>query len=260
MGSMEVEGESQFDSSQVHFEIFMSQTLRILLQILHGRFSDLSLIRAFTASKIILKQFGARLFLLSVGDTMQDWLRRTVFHGSSHSLLLREAASQFLLYLIRCVYHYTGTLCDVERPLLSIFSEVVVNRVEGARSRKVVGGRAEMTVNEVERVVNPARAMINYMMTLSSPPVGTYTSLASSTKRLLNKLYELSGGVVILFSHIPFRCPFTFSGFKLTYPFCLMILLEERAGLFAHNSPKSHQKNEITSKLRQLRLGLCLPR
>jgi len=112
---------------------------------------------------------------------MQDWLRRTIFHGCSHRLLLRlnllyfcfkphgfffflnrESAGQFLLFLIRGVYHYTGTLCDVERPLLAIFSEVLVNRIEEFRARKMYENKREMTVNEVESCILPMRTMIGF--------------------------------------------------------------------------------------------------
>jgi len=53
---LEMLSASSDSKAQAYFDNFMTQSLKILLQILHGRFSDLSIIRAFTAAKVFLYQ------------------------------------------------------------------------------------------------------------------------------------------------------------------------------------------------------------
>ncbi|CAM9251564.1 unnamed protein product [Ascophyllum nodosum] len=101
---------------------------RVLSSLLHAlsvRQSDVCLVRLFEGAIDFLRRYGARVFVSSVGNRMQDWLRRTLIHCNAQRYRLRTAGRNFLTYLLRSAFHYYGSIGVVRKPLMAVFQGMI---------------------------------------------------------------------------------------------------------------------------------------
>ncbi|CAB1104889.1 unnamed protein product [Ectocarpus sp. CCAP 1310/34] len=101
---------------------------RVLSSLLHAlsvRQSDVCLVRLLEGAIDFLRRYGARVFVSSVGDRMQDWLRSTLVHCNAQRYRLRTAGRNFLTYLLRSAFHYYGSIGVVRKPLMAVFQGMI---------------------------------------------------------------------------------------------------------------------------------------
>ncbi|CAN0055320.1 unnamed protein product [Pylaiella littoralis] len=101
---------------------------RVLSSLLHAlsvRQSDVCLVRLFEGAIDFLRRYGARVFVSSVGDRMQDWLRSTLIYCNAQRYRLRTAGRNFLTYLLRSAFHYFGSIGVVRQPLMAVFQGMI---------------------------------------------------------------------------------------------------------------------------------------
>jgi hypothetical protein len=72
-----------------------------------------------------LRRFGARVYMTAVGDSLQFWIRNVLQRCGSQSSGMREAASNFLLYLLRAVHVYYGSITIVADTVLAVVDDVI---------------------------------------------------------------------------------------------------------------------------------------
>lgn len=138
------------NQSQNRNEMFMALVCRLLLHGLSMHQSDLALGKLFSGARVVLRRFGARLFISSCGDTLQDWLRCTVQHCNARRPRLRQSAGDFLLYLMRSTFHFTGSITQVTQPLLGVYTTSLFETVQANMS-------LVRTTEDYERVLMPLR-------------------------------------------------------------------------------------------------------
>ncbi|GMH54206.1 hypothetical protein TrST_g8868 [Triparma strigata] len=94
---------------------------------LHGlslHISDAAATGLIAASVELLKAVGLNMFLLSLQDSLQDWMRMLLLHSGARRATVRVQALEFLVLLLRASWTTFGTLSKIRLPALAIFAEV----------------------------------------------------------------------------------------------------------------------------------------
>lgn len=79
----------------------------------------------FGVAMFVLQRFGAMVFLIAVGDSLQDWMRIALLMASSPSDESSIASSNFILHLLRGSYYYLGSIQPVADNLLAVFDDAI---------------------------------------------------------------------------------------------------------------------------------------
>jgi hypothetical protein len=104
---------------------FMKLAISIILHGLYGNFSVTSYARLFYCARLVIRRFGYKLFASTVGDSMQDWARACLLACANRNSSTSQDAADFLLYLLRASFHYTGSLTLLTNVILSVFDDVI---------------------------------------------------------------------------------------------------------------------------------------
>ncbi|GMH77896.1 hypothetical protein TL16_g07578 [Triparma laevis f. inornata] len=94
---------------------------------LHGlslHISDAAATGLIAASVELLKAVGLNMFILSLQDSLQDWMRMLLLHSGARRATVRVQALEFLVLLLRASWTTFGTLSKIRLPALAIFAEV----------------------------------------------------------------------------------------------------------------------------------------
>ncbi len=114
-------------------DCFLTLMESVLSVVLHGLFnyqSDTSIIGLFQVATNVLRHFGARLFVLAVGDSMQDWIRIVLKMCSLHSTNSKDTACNFLLLLLRSYFIYFGSITVLADIMMSVLDDVISSILE----------------------------------------------------------------------------------------------------------------------------------
>lgn len=104
---------------------FMREALSVILHGLYCNQTDELVCLLFDAASTAIRNFGAKVFLVAVEDSLQDWMRASLFHCGSHSKSVTHTASNFILYLLRACYHYLGSTTLVANTILAVINDVI---------------------------------------------------------------------------------------------------------------------------------------
>lgn len=111
--------------SNLRVVYFMREALSVILHGLYCNQTDELLCLLFSAASTAIRNFGAKVFLVAVEDSLQDWMRAALFHCASPTESLSHTASNFILYLLRACFHYLGTATLVSNTILAVINDVV---------------------------------------------------------------------------------------------------------------------------------------
>jgi len=109
------------DSIRFSYEdkvVFLRAVSSVYLNCLSLRQSDVVLIKTLIASTEIVKVFGIELFLTSLGETLQHWMRVILFHCGARRAKVRVEALDFLALILRLQWDCFGSFTRVRIPLL----------------------------------------------------------------------------------------------------------------------------------------------
>ena len=109
-------------------------SLTVLLHILHCNQEATSYELTFAATKTVLEKFGAKIFLISADDSLQDWLRISLRHCCSQDPSVAAAAVRFIIYLLHSCFHYMGSFTVVSNTALAVINDVIDKVLEVNRS------------------------------------------------------------------------------------------------------------------------------
>ena len=118
-------GQSELNYSVADLALFVRSVGRVYLEGLSLNQSDGCVVNLILASVELLKAFGLKLFLLAMGDSLQDLLRVLLFHAGARRATVRVQALEFLVLLLRACWAGNGTLTQIRVPCLAVFVEVM---------------------------------------------------------------------------------------------------------------------------------------
>ena len=108
--------------------------LTVLLHILYCNQEPASYELTFSAAKTVLEKFGAKIFLVSVDDSLQDWIRISLRHSCSSDEGVASAAVRFIIYILHSCFHYLGSFSVVSNTILAVLNDVIDTLLESNRS------------------------------------------------------------------------------------------------------------------------------
>jgi hypothetical protein len=114
--------------------MFMRQALCVPLHALYCNQVDSALAEIYSFISSIVKRFGAKIFLASLEDSLQYWLRITLIHFASVSLLVRHTACNFFITLLDSTFQYFGTFAAISTVVFAIFNDVLSEILEWNKS------------------------------------------------------------------------------------------------------------------------------
>ena len=165
--------------------VFVRAVTSLYLHILSLQQSDIVVCKTIIASVEILKIFGIKVFLVSVGDTLQHWMRVTLGQCGARRANVRVQALEFLALLLRLTWDTYGSFARVRIPLLAIQMEVMERLVSTTASRfyreqRLLGKPAEFLPNNAaEAALSPLWRTLDRMHNQSgSNNVAFKTALA----------------------------------------------------------------------------------
>lgn len=104
---------------------FIRMCSSVILHALYCHQEDPAIVKLLSLAKIIVKRFGAKIFLGAVEDSLQDWMRSVLYHCASQYKVVRNSASNFLLFLLRSSFNYLGSLTLIVNTVLAIMNDVI---------------------------------------------------------------------------------------------------------------------------------------
>jgi hypothetical protein len=122
------------DSTEKELIAFMREALCIPLHALYCNQIDTTYAEIYTFISSVVSKFGAKIFLASLEDSLQYWLRVTLIHFASDSLLVRHTACNFFLTLIHSTYQSFGTFAVISTTVLAVFNDVCSEILEGSKN------------------------------------------------------------------------------------------------------------------------------
>eukprot|EP01038_Epipyxis_sp_PR26KG_P007484 gene7484-10199_t len=99
--------------------------LTIVLHGLHCNQESHAVTKLYGLAMLIIRRFGGKIFLVSVEDSLQDWMRITFTYCSSYESSLRETACNFLLFLFRATFHYLGSMTLLSNTIYAVLDDVM---------------------------------------------------------------------------------------------------------------------------------------
>jgi hypothetical protein len=111
--------------SNLRVVYFMREALSVILHGLYCHQSDEMVCLLFNAASTAIRNFGAKVFLVAVEDSLQDWMRAALFHCGAHSKTITHTACNFVLYLLRACFHFLGSATLVANTVLAVINDVV---------------------------------------------------------------------------------------------------------------------------------------
>ncbi|GMI04192.1 hypothetical protein TrRE_jg1812, partial [Triparma retinervis] len=118
-------GNYELNYSVADLALFVKSVGSVYLEGLSLNQSDGCIVDLILASVELLKAFGLKLFLVAMGDSLQDLLRVLLFHAGARRATVRVQALEFLVLLLRACWAGHGTLTKVRIPCLAVFVEVM---------------------------------------------------------------------------------------------------------------------------------------
>lgn len=112
---------------------FLRQALCVPLHALYCNQVDSALAEIYSFISSIVKRFGAKMFLVSLEDSLQYWLRITLIHFASDSLLVRHTACNFFLTLLDMTFQHFGSFAAISTTVLAILNDVLNEILEANR-------------------------------------------------------------------------------------------------------------------------------
>jgi len=118
-------------SSRDTFELkdLTEGVLDLLLQIISTPLSSVTLLRASGAVSHVLDKVGAKLFLLSAGDSLQHWGRILFGLMNSQSLSVRTMAVDLMVSLFGSVHKEGGSIDEVTQIFITVLPESVAREI-----------------------------------------------------------------------------------------------------------------------------------
>lgn len=152
ISSIRAEEPSQFDSetwrrapsatnvttkvfSAADTVVFARAAGSVYLHALAARNSDIVTVKTLAAAVDLIKIFGVRLFLQSVGETLQHWMRVVMIHCGARRAEVRIQALEFLALVLRVTWDSFGSFLRIRLPLLAVQTEVMERIVATAATR-----------------------------------------------------------------------------------------------------------------------------
>ena len=117
--------DSELQYSVADMAMFVRSVSTVYLNGLSLNQSDSATIGLISASVELLKAFGLKLFLVALGDTLQDWLRVLLLHSGARKANIRVQTLEFLVLLLRACWSVYGTLSKIRMPCLAVMVEVM---------------------------------------------------------------------------------------------------------------------------------------
>lgn len=111
----------------------------VLYTVLHGLHCHQSQIRIKTLYDVVkfaMKKFGMKMFMICVGDTLQDWVRisfRNICCKVDRYFVENEnltASQSFLFYLLTCSFAYYGNFIQLADTCKAVFADVIDTLLE----------------------------------------------------------------------------------------------------------------------------------
>lgn len=113
---------------------FLRMAMTVLLHALYANQDSHQLVEIFLCADTAIRRFGARLFILALEDSLQYWMRATMFHAASTKPEVRQCVCNFLICFLRSSYHYFGTFSLLSNTIFAVFNEVQYDILENNRS------------------------------------------------------------------------------------------------------------------------------
>lgn len=104
---------------------FMRLASTVVLHALYCNQEDAVVMKLFRTASIIIRNFGAKVFLVAVEDSLQDWMRVSIYHCASQNEAVSDTASNFVLYVLRACFHYLGSATLVSNTVLAVINDVI---------------------------------------------------------------------------------------------------------------------------------------
>ena len=105
--------------------LFVRGVTSVYLQALALRESDITVAKALEFSAKVIEIFGIKIFIESVGETLQHWMRVISFHCGARRALVRIEATDLLELLLRSTWDCFGSFFRIRVPLLAVQTEVM---------------------------------------------------------------------------------------------------------------------------------------
>ena len=149
---------------------FMRTALSVILHGLYGNQTDDLLNLLFYAASTAIRNFGAKVFLVAVEDSLQDWMRISLCHCASNNIILANTASNFLLYLMRACFHYVGSTTFISNTILAVFNDVLETILDNnSHLIKTYSDEDDVLETLAESIAKMRRAAKGSMMTYLYP-------------------------------------------------------------------------------------------
>lgn len=136
-------------------------SLTLLLHILYCNQETASYELTFSATKTVLEKFGAKIFLVSVDDSLQDWIRISLRHSCSQDEVVASAAVRFVIYVLHSCFHYLGSFSIVSNTILAVINDVIDTLLETNRSSIV-------NHSDEDRILGGLTALVESMQETAS--------------------------------------------------------------------------------------------
>ena len=175
--------------------VFVRAVTTLYLHILSLRQSDIVVCKTIIASVEILKIFGIKVFLVSVGDTLQHWMRIILCQCGARRANVRVQALEFLALLLRLTWDTYGSFARVRIPLLAIQMEVMERIVATAASRfyreqRLLGKPAEFLPNNAaEAALSPLWRTLDRMHKQSASKNVAFKTALERLAEAMKKLH-----------------------------------------------------------------------
>ena len=135
--------------------------LTVLLHILYCNQEPSAYELTFSASKAVLENFGGKIFLISVDDSLQDWIRISLRHSCSPDEGVASAAMLFIIHMLHSSFHYLGSFSIVSNTILAVINDVIDTLLESNRSTIV-------NHSDEDRVLAGLTALVESMLDTAS--------------------------------------------------------------------------------------------
>lgn len=169
----------------------LALSVQLLLHCLHNSISNAALILTLRSMTKFIREFNGKLFLATVGDSLQDWIRIIIELLGCNSQLVRAEACSLLLQMLVAVFHSTGSTSVLSDTILSVFSDTVYGCLI---LKSVHSAERECLLIFLQESIDCILSHVASLFTLfNSPPYPAKWSepLAYSVIALLEKLSKI---------------------------------------------------------------------
>jgi hypothetical protein len=173
---------------------FLRAATSVYLQALALRQSDIVVVRTFRVTAEAIKIFGIRMFLLSIGETLQHWMRVIFINCGARRAQVRVEATDLLELLLRSTWECFGSFFRIRVPLLAVQTEVMERIVATAAARYYRDQRRLGTTFERFSHLNAEASLVPLWRTLDrieKQPASQNVAFRGALVRMAGKLKKV---------------------------------------------------------------------